>query len=139
MPAARSGAGTGASRGGGSRGRRAPSAGLFNPVIDAMDAAARSVSGGAALDAVDAFAAAPDAIEGIGRGFRTVGRTIADEIDWDPRVVEFFDTLGDAIIAAAEPARRGAAAVKRAEAERIRNAEEGGERRARWDVGRNQR
>jgi hypothetical protein len=104
-----------------------------------MHAAARAVSGAAALDGVDAFAACPEAMEGIGKGFREVGRTLADEIDWDPRVLELFDTLGDAIIAAADPTRRAAAAVKRAEADRINNAEEGGSKRERWDVSRNQR
>lgn len=121
----------------GTRGRKASNAGMFSPVVDAMMAAARQVSDAAALDAVDALDACPEAIEGIGRGFRQVGRTLADEIDWEPRLLDFFETLGDAIIAAADPARRGAAAVRRVEDERIRNAEEGGAKRERWDVARN--
>jgi hypothetical protein len=84
---------------------------------------------------VAALETAGDAMEAIGRAFSRVGMTISDEVDLDARVVPFFETLGATLVAAAQPARDGAAAVRRAEAERIRNVEEATAKRRKWDIG----
>jgi len=116
------------------RGRRGTGAGPWGPMVDAAANVARAFSDPVAMEGVNALDTAGDAWEQMGRSVKVVGATIADEIDWDPRVARFFEVMGDVLIRAAKPARDGAAAVRRAEHERINNVEEGGSRRRRWDI-----
>lgn len=88
-----------------------------------------------AMTGVKALATAGESLQILGTAFKAVGARIGDEVDWDKRVEPFFHELGDLILAAVKPTEDGAAAVARAEAERIRNVEEGGARRRKWDIG----
>lgn len=132
MPPTRSGNG-----GTGTRGRRASSkAGPWSPIVDAAQQVAAKFHADNAMTGVNALDTAGDAVEAVGRSFQSVGTTITDEVDWDPRIEPFFHLVGDMLIRAAKPARDGAAAVRRAEQERIDNATSGDAKRAKWDVDR---
>jgi hypothetical protein len=87
-----------------------------------------------AMQGVVALDTAAESMRILGTAFQTVGTRIGDEVDWDKRVEPFFHELGNMLLAAAKPTEDGAAAVRAAEAERIRNVEEGGSRRRKWDV-----
>lgn len=137
MPVRGSSAGSGAagSSSPGTRGRgHGRGAGLFAGVVDGMAQARRAFAAPSALDAVAMYEASPEVLEAIGNGFKAMGQTASDEIHWDPKAREFYDTLGDMILRTVDPARRGAAAIRRVERDRIEHAEEGGAKRKRWNV-----
>lgn len=134
MPA-RSTGGTGTSRRQGTRTRRGMGGSPWQPVVDAAYAVAQRFGDPVAMEGVNALDTAGDAIEHFGQALQAVGQTSADAVAYDPRVVPFFAELGQYVIAAAEPARLGAAAVRRAHAEQIRRIEENDRRQRRWDIG----
>lgn len=128
------GAGSGGSGGRGTRTRRGMGASPWNAVVEAAYTAARRFSDPVAMEGVNAIDTAGDALEHIGKAFQQVGETAASEIKWDPRVQQYFETLGQYIIAAAKPTRDGAAAVKRAHRPHIARIEDGDRRERRWDI-----
>lgn len=130
MPVSSS-AGGGTRRGRSKVGRHSP----WAPMVEAAQLARRMTDDIVGMEGVDAMDAAPDAIIAVGEAFKAVGQQIAEQVDWDPRVLPFFEGLGDLIIRTADSARRGAAAVRRHEADRIENVEDGSNRRRRWDIG----
>ena len=128
----RSGGGAAAPRGRRGAGRGAKP---WSPIVDAAGQVAAKFHADNAMTGVNALDTAGDAVEAIGRAFQTVGTTITDEVDWDPRIEPFFNLVGAMLIKAAAPARDGAAAVRRAEQERIDTATSGSAKRKKWDVG----
>jgi hypothetical protein len=126
--------------GSGNQGTRRSGAGRGNsrspwaPLEAAAGDVIRTFAPENAMSGVNAVATSGDAIETIGKAFRAVGVLLLDSIDWDPRLASYFDTFGETLIKAAKDPRAMAAAIHRVEADRIHNAEEGGAKRAMWDV-----
>lgn len=121
----------------GTRGRRASGVAKSSPwapLVEAAQSAKNRFADPVAMEGVEAMDASGPAIREVGQALKVVGQRLADEIDWDPRILPFFEGLGDMVIKAADPAERGAAAIRRAEADRIENVEEGGAKRERWDI-----
>jgi hypothetical protein len=108
----------------------------WQPFEDAAGQVVRLFAPENAMSGVNAVDAAGDAIEIIGKAYRAVGVVLLDSIHWDPRLASYFDTFGETLIKAAKQPRDMAAAIHRHEQDRINNVEEGGSRRAMWDIGR---
>ncbi len=112
-------------------------AGMWAPVEEAAGEVAARYSPEAALDAVRMLDGMPGAVAALGQAFTPVGQTSADEVAFDPRAAQVYQTLGEVLTRAAPAIADAAAAVRRIEDERIRRAEEGDDREAKWDVDRN--
>jgi hypothetical protein len=117
---------------GSSRGRVSSSP--WQGIVDACDAAARRFSDPVAMEGINALDTAADAIEALAKSFDNVGKTTASTVYIDPRVISYFEELGQYVKAAVQPTRDGAAAVQRAHRDDIDRVVENDPRKRRWDI-----
>ena len=103
-------------------------------IVDACDAAAKRFSDPVAMEGVNALDTAADAIEALARSFTNVAKTTTDTVYIDPQVSHYFDELGQYVMAAVQPTRDGADAVKTAHREDIDRIEENDPKKRKWDI-----